>query len=168
MTKRKPNLNPPSEQPINFYGLDHVNVDKRFEGGQTYLNDVCIEGGYLPWAVYRCAKPNKAKGHKKYMLLQIRPAMDDRAQNAVVTGLTPQAMAKVRYQDAVWCLGCNRVIRSIYRHDFRGCGCPNRTFADGGADYLRYGGKDFTLIKAVKVDVLTGEAKLTPLKKARR
>lgn len=30
-------------------------------------------------------------------------------------------------------------------------GCDNRTFVDGGNDYLRYGGKDMSLIEVVTI-----------------
>lgn len=36
------------------------------------------------------------------------------------------------------CLKCNDVIESMFRHDFRYCGCGN-AHVDGGNDYMKYG-----------------------------
>ncbi len=45
-------------------------------------------------------------------------------------------MGKVR------CPACKKEIESTSRHDFQFCGCPAKTFVDGGDDYLRFGGRD--------------------------
>lgn len=49
----------------------------------------------------------------------------------------------------VKCLKCGTVLESKHRHDFVMCGCDNETFADGGNDYLRYGGKEAEFIKII-------------------
>ena len=48
------------------------------------------------------------------------------------------------------CLSCNTILESKYRHDFQMCNCENKTFVDGGDDYLRFGGVDLNLIEFVK------------------
>ena len=45
------------------------------------------------------------------------------------------------------CLNCQTILESKGRHDFIRCQCPNRTFMDGGNDYMRLGGKDLTMIE---------------------
>lgn len=42
--------------------------------------------------------------------------------------------------NSLQCLDCNDVITSHHRHDFVKCSCGN-SFADGGVDYVRSGGK---------------------------
>lgn len=46
----------------------------------------------------------------------------------------------------VKCLICGTELESKYRHDFRQCACENETFVDGGNDYMRVGGKDWSKI----------------------
>ncbi len=41
------------------------------------------------------------------------------------------------------CLICNEIIESKYRHDFVECKC-GKCFVDGGKDYFRFGGEDFS------------------------
>lgn len=48
---------------------------------------------------------------------------------------------------AIRCKMCNTVLISKHRHDFQQCNCQNRTFVDGGSDYLRYGGADINYIE---------------------
>lgn len=49
----------------------------------------------------------------------------------------------------VTCLECNTVLRSINRHDFKKCNCPNETSVDGGFEYSKYGGKDLEKVSAL-------------------
>ena len=49
----------------------------------------------------------------------------------------------------VRCPLCRRVMHSISRHDFQGCGCPEDTYVDGGEDYMRVGGKDLNGVVVV-------------------
>jgi len=51
---------------------------------------------------------------------------------------------------AIKCLKCGKVLESLYRHDFRGCGCENKTFIDGGTDYTRLGGMDMEYIEIIE------------------
>lgn len=53
--------------------------------------------------------------------------------------------------NSVECLNCGEVLISHHRHDFKECGCENGTCVDGGDAYLRYGGKDMSLVKSVAV-----------------
>lgn len=43
------------------------------------------------------------------------------------------------------CLLCGDIIESKYRHNLVSCKCEN-CHIDGGNDYCRYGGKDFSKI----------------------
>lgn len=53
--------------------------------------------------------------------------------------------------NAVICLNCNKTLISRHRHDYQTCSCANHTSVDGGMSYLRYGGKDLKLVRAVTV-----------------
>jgi hypothetical protein len=46
----------------------------------------------------------------------------------------------------VQCKACGEVLISYHRHDYKTCGCENKTMADGGTAYQRYGGKDLNLV----------------------
>lgn len=54
--------------------------------------------------------------------------------------------------NAIRCIMCDTVLVSKHRHDFQRCDCPNRTFVDGGQDYLRYGGADLNYIEVLEDD----------------
>lgn len=41
-------------------------------------------------------------------------------------------------KNAAWCLECDTVIESKFRHDFQECKCK-ALFVDGGRDYQRIG-----------------------------
>jgi hypothetical protein len=53
--------------------------------------------------------------------------------------------------NAVKCLECGETIVSRTRHDYQLCGCPNETMADGGLDYMRYGGVDMSKVKPIEI-----------------
>lgn len=55
-------------------------------------------------------------------------------------------MPEIKHNTCVKCLQCGVELVSKSRHDFVSCGCENRTFADGGSDYSRVGGKDLSKI----------------------
>lgn len=55
-------------------------------------------------------------------------------------------MAEIKHFTCVKCLQCGVELVSRSRHDFVSCSCDNRTFADGGSDYSRLGGKDLSKI----------------------
>jgi len=44
------------------------------------------------------------------------------------------------------CKKCGDVLVSLNRHDYKTCGCDNKTMLDGGTDYQRYGGVDLDLV----------------------
>lgn len=50
------------------------------------------------------------------------------------------------YYNAVECLNCHEILVSHSRHDYVKCSCENETFVDGGLEYIRYGGKDLSLV----------------------
>ena len=52
----------------------------------------------------------------------------------------------------VKCLGCNTILESKFRHDFKRCGCKNSTFIDGGLDYQRVGALDIDKIRRYDPD----------------
>ena len=46
----------------------------------------------------------------------------------------------------VQCRECGEVLTSYHRHDYKTCGCTNKTMVDGGTDYQRYGGLNLDLV----------------------
>lgn len=141
----------------NYYGFNHKQVNKRFEGGLTYLNDVCVNKEYAPVAVYKVDSPNRDKGHKDYLLLQTTTS-NGKAQ-ALVRGMDAEEMEKYRFQDAIKCTHCNDVIYSVNRHDNRYCEC-GKVSIDGGSCYTSTSFElpsDYVL---GTIDILTDEFKL--------
>ena len=37
------------------------------------------------------------------------------------------------------CLCCDSILESVHTHDFHSCDCENRTYIDGGNDYMKFG-----------------------------
>lgn len=53
--------------------------------------------------------------------------------------------------NSVLCLGCGEILVSHHRHDYKTCGCDNKSMVDGGTSYLRYGGIDMTKVVSTPV-----------------
>lgn len=134
----------------NWYGFDHVKINEKFEGDLTFVNDFCVNGEYAPCAVYKAKKPNKKKGHKKYMLIT------KNGDSFIVRGMTSEEILKWRYQAAVHCLSCDAVVYSVNRHDFRSCSC-GEVAIDGGKEYTKVSFKDKNNFNQVTVDLLTDD-----------
>lgn len=113
-----------------WYGFDHEEVNKRFDGNLTFLGTFCIKGQYEPSAVYVAAQPDLSKGHKKYMALTKSGGL------WYVQGCDEEEMEKYRSQDVLHCKECDEVIYSVMRHDFHSCSCESVSI-DGGNDYTR-------------------------------
>ena len=56
-------------------------------------------------------------------------------------------MEKQLIYNSVKCLNCGEVLISHHRHDYKTCSCENKTMVDGGLEYLRFGGKDLSLVE---------------------
>jgi hypothetical protein len=56
-----------------------------------------------------------------------------------------------------YCEFCKEAIFSVMRHDMRHCKCGS-IFVDGGADYLKFGGKDLTKVTPVLIDLIQAKA----------
>jgi len=157
----------------SYYGFDHGQVIKKFEGDLSFVNEFAVEvklqgGGtdYKTMAVYKAKKPNREKGHKDYMLLfTVYDPVEDKSQ-LFVTGRTKAEMQKQRYQEGILCDECDTVLYSMARHDFTKCGCSNETFIDGGRDYARVGAMNLSKTTPVRIDLLTD--KVRKLKKNSR
>lgn len=132
----------------NWYGIDHAAVARKFEGNPVFLNDFCIRGEYKPTAVYYCARPNKRKKHRTFVLLT------ETDHGMVIRGMSPREMKKYRFQAGLHCLKCDDVIYSVMRHDFRHCSCSNVS-VDGGKDYFKVGHTADASFKMVKIDLVT-------------
>lgn len=53
--------------------------------------------------------------------------------------------------NSVICMSCGEVLVSNHRHDYVTCSCENKTMADGGTSYLRYGGVDMNKVVSTPV-----------------
>lgn len=51
----------------------------------------------------------------------------------------------------VRCRQCGTVLQSLFRHDYKTCLCDNKTIADGGLSYIRFGGKDLKWVEPIAV-----------------
>lgn len=132
----------------NWYGFNHESVNKHFKGELTYLNDFCVNGEYNPVAVYKCKRPDKSKGHKKYILLQI---ID---KKTLIRGMDLKTIKQFSKAKVVQCKKCKDTIYSVMRHDFRSCECGNITI-DGGTElFHRILYKKLSQYKTFTVDLL--------------
>ena len=50
-------------------------------------------------------------------------------------------------RNSALCKACGKELVSRHVHDFQGCGCPNKSFVDGGLDYTRRGAVDLSLLE---------------------
>ena len=62
-----------------------------------------------------------------------------------------ESTVTILLKNSVKCLGCNAVLDSNYRHDYKMCECENKTSVDGGLSYQRTGGEDLNLIEDLSV-----------------
>jgi hypothetical protein len=131
----------------NWYGFDHVAVNKKFEGGLTYLNDLCVFDEYYPVAVYKVETPNRSKGHKDYLLLQVLNGQ------MLIRGMNENEMENWRYQSAIVCELCKDIVYSVNRHDMRSCECGENSI-DGGKEYTKINSKDETSYTLGSIDII--------------
>ena len=134
----------------NYWGFNHKEVCAKFEGHLSYVGYMSTKSGGV-FAVYKAAKPNLKKGHKKYCILY---CLDGKTY---INGQTEEQINEYAEYDAVLCTQCHNILYSLDRHHYHKCGCSNETMVDGGRDYLRFGGKDLDKVKHGKYNVLTGK-----------
>jgi hypothetical protein len=67
--------------------------------------------------------------------------------DTVTNNLKEHEKKKRIYRNKIRCLVCDKVIESTHRHDWVSCGCENKTFVDGGHEYIRVGGVDISQIE---------------------
>ena len=48
--------------------------------------------------------------------------------------------------NGVHCKMCDTILFSYTTHDFKVCGCDNKTVVDGGLSYPKYGGNDMSFV----------------------
>lgn len=145
--KIKPTPTNQSFVDVNIYGFDHKAVARKF--GECEYVATFDFGGYKPAAFYRAKSPDKSLGHKKYFMLF---RIEDRL---MISGMTPQKIAKYRYRDAIKCLTCGDIVFSSFRHHSNACMCKSVSI-DGGMDYTKISttpGKPYEL---TTVDLLKG------------
>lgn len=156
----KPSLRKYKGKASYWYGFNHKAVVERFSGDLTFCNEFCVNDEYKPVAVYHAANPDRSKGHKDYMLLQVTE------HGGLVRGMTPAEIEPFRRQAGAWCHGCNEVIYSIMRHNMQDCKC-RAINVDGGQDYFKMGFKKGAKYSLVEIDLLTDEIKVLKEKRTR-
>lgn len=149
----------PKLKVVSFYNFKHDEVAKRFGGNLSFCAEFCVNGEYSPVAVYKAKTPDKSKGHKKYMLLQLQQHDPNDPPRGLVRGMNQKEINKWRYQEAIHCLNCDTILYSINRHHCHGCGCDKEVSIDGGKDYTKISYTDASLYKMVTLDLLTGKIK---------
>ena len=152
ISMKKPN---PKLLQDNYYGFDHKKVAEKFGGDLSFCTYLCVNHEYSPVAVYKAKNPDKSKGHKKYMLLQLDP---NDTNKGIVRGMSQYEINRWRYQDAAVCLNCNTMIYSIMRHHNPLCECGAISI-DGGKDYTKVNYKNLGDLQHVRLDLLTGKIK---------
>lgn len=130
-----------------YYNFDLERLNSLLEGDLSYVGTFNVEDRVCE--VFKAKKPNKKKGHRKYVLIY------KENDSFMITGVTPYQMKKHRTQAAVECLNCNVVLYSLHRHDYHLCGCDNEVFVDGGRDYLRAGYKNKSQFRTLVIDLIT-------------
>lgn len=135
---------------INYYNFIHDEVNKKFSGELTFCNSFCVKDEYAPVAVYKAKKPDKSKGHKKYLLLQV----DDKG--LLIRGMDSKDMKKWRYQDAIECVHCEDIVFSVNRHDYRNCKC-GKIAIDGGKDYTKISFQNKNDYILLTLDLISGK-----------
>ena len=140
----------------DYWGFDHAVVAKQFDDNPQFINYMPLKdkaGNDFVGAVYFVAKPNRKLGHKTYLILL------QQGRQVFITGMTKPEMKKLAVVNGILCKCCQSVLYSIHRHHFNECECPNRAFADGGRDYLRYGAYELKDTLQVTINLLTNEVK---------
>lgn len=140
----------------DWFSKEVIEYGETLEGNCKFINYMCITVGndYQIGAVFKAKTPNVKKGHKKYVILF------SHNNRWYITGKTPQQMSKEKWHSGVWCKQCDKVIISMYRHNYVTCGCPNSAMIDGGKDYQRCGGMDLNKVVNVSVNLLNDEIKV--------
>ena len=147
MTKLLDILYPLNIKQINIHNFDHSLVNKKYEGGLTYINDFIIHN--RPIAVYKVANPNLEKGHKEFFLIENFGF----GKGGQVMGMTKEELKKYSKVQALHCLKCNTIIYSCSNHHVCYCNC-GESFVDGGQLYFRYSFSDRKYSKQITLDLL--------------
>lgn len=137
---------------INYFGLKMDKVKEFYEGNPEYIGEVIVKnpsGTLATVAAFKVAAPNRDKGHKDFLLIQLTSG-----GQGIVAGMDKAQFAVHSEHGGVKCLECEKVIYSVARHDFHKCGCPNEAMVDGGKDYMRYGAVDMSKIEIGVVDIM--------------
>lgn len=121
----------------NYYGFKLSALQKRFGRGK-FLGTVTVQDEYYPVAVYRVNNPDRSKGHKPIVLLQVGQDPWSQQQKLYVSGMELDVFEQWAKVEAIKCLKCKHIVYSSFRHDMTGCKCrKNKVFIDGGRDYCK-------------------------------
>jgi hypothetical protein len=144
-----------------YNGFEHEKVFKRFNC-ERFVGETAVCGEYWPVAFYHAPGFDASKGHKEYVLLQ-----SSGPGGGMVRGMTPEeAKPWLTGIPGAWCLGCDVVIYSPYRHACVGCECKDATvFVDGGRDYEKLCFSEGSRYRHVTVDLLNRKVRYKKTKK---
>lgn len=132
----------------NFYRFDIEQVAKKFGEVVKFCGTFTVKNEYRPVAIFKMKNPDRKKGHKKFLSLQLLENGD-----GLIRGFEAKDLAQYRFQSGLHCNKCDEVIYSSFRHLMVHCTCGECS-VDGGREYLRVSGKDYNI---VKIDHLTGK-----------
>lgn len=140
---------------LNYYGLRHDKIAKKFKGGSEYLGDYPIrkENSLTPSAIYASPKYDASLGHKPFFYLtQINGSW-------YIGGLTYDEASKLLTRiPGLWCRTCGVVVYSCHRHHYATCRCGGAAI-DGGRDYQRYCIMPGADVVKVDIDLLNRKIK---------
>jgi hypothetical protein len=135
----------------NLTGLNHDKLCEVLEGDVSFLNEFCVNGEYLPVAVFHSSNPDISKGHKEFILVR-----RDEYDKAIIRGMDKKTILPFSLQSALHCLECDDVIYSVYRHDMRSCSCKAHAI-DGGKDYTKVSYTENKKMEMCQINLLTDE-----------
>jgi hypothetical protein len=146
-----------------YNGFEHEKVFKRFNC-ERFVGETTVCGEYWPVAFYHAPDFDASKGHKEYVLVQIKSPRGV----GLVRGMTAEeAKPWLTGITGVWCLDCDVVIYSPYRHGAVECRCGDgeSMFVDGGRDYERSGHNDDQKWRRVTIDLMNRRVRYKKTKK---
>lgn len=121
---------------VNYYGLNHRKVLEKYGKDLSYVGYICYDNKAM--GVYFTPKPDRAKGHKDFLLFVELMDWESNQMRMYISGMDMVEFKKHVRHDALHCKKCDDVIYSLTGHHYHKCSCGNCSI-DGGKQYLRYG-----------------------------
>lgn len=146
---------------FNYHGFDHEKVKKLYTCSR-YLGDMVIGDEYEPTAFYHAPAYDASKGHKEFFLILTLPPGHPQGhpekRAGIVRGRTREEATKLLTNvPGLWCLHCDVVVYSSYRHDCSACACKDKQRSvaiDGGTAYQRVLHGSESRFRNVRIDLI--------------